>query len=58
MYTTVDVQWDIHVQYGRHICSGEYANNVKCIPGFLVTSLTVMSSYKTYRLALLPHICT
>ena len=26
----VDMWWDIHFAYGRHICSGAYANNVKC----------------------------
>ena len=25
------VQWDIHMQFGRHICSGAYVNNVKCM---------------------------
>ena len=31
MLTTVAVKWDIHVEFGRHICSGAYVNNVKCI---------------------------
>ena len=25
------VQWDMYVQCGKHICSGVYANNVKCM---------------------------
>ena len=37
MQPTVDMQWDIHVQCGRHICSWANANNVNCmfmsIPG-------------------------
>ena len=31
MSTTVVVHWDMCVQCGRHICSGAYANNVKCM---------------------------
>ena len=31
MKTTVVVQWDIHMQCGRHICSEAYVNNVKCM---------------------------
>ena len=31
MVTTVEVQRDIYVQCGRHICSGPYASNVKSI---------------------------
>ena len=31
MQTTVGVQWDIHVESGRHICSGAYVSNVKCM---------------------------
>ena len=30
MKTTV-VQWDMHMQCGGHICSGEYDNNAKCM---------------------------
>ena len=25
------MQWDIHMQCGRHICSGAYVINVKCM---------------------------
>ena len=25
------MHWDIHMQCGGHICSEEYAKNVKCI---------------------------
>ena len=42
MDTTVTVQWDMYVQYSRHICSRTYANNVKCIytsvPGHIADS--------------------
>ena len=31
MVTAVVVQWDKYVQCGRHICSGTFANNVKCM---------------------------
>ena len=31
MLTTIVVQWDIYVQYGRNICLGVSANNVKCM---------------------------
>ena len=32
MYTTVVVQWNMYMQYGKHIiCCGAYANNVKCM---------------------------
>ena len=24
-------EWDIHVQYDRHICSGTYTKDVKCM---------------------------
>ena len=36
---------DIHVQCGRHICSGAYVNNLECmyIPVFMVTFLTTVS---------------
>ena len=27
----VEVQWDVYMQFGRHICSVTYVNNVKCI---------------------------
>ena len=27
----VEMQWDIYVQCGRHICPVAYVNNVKCI---------------------------
>ena len=29
MQTTVEVQGDMYVQCGRHICSGAYASNVE-----------------------------
>ena len=36
------MQWDNYVQYGRHICSWAYVNNVKCMytsaPGNTVDS--------------------
>ena len=42
METTVKVQWDIYVQSGRHICSGDYANSVKSmftsVPGHMFDS--------------------
>ena len=31
MWMTVAVQWDIYMLYDRNICSGAYANNVKCM---------------------------
>ena len=31
MYTTVVLQWNAYAQCGMHICSGAYANNVKCM---------------------------
>ena len=31
MKSIVDMQWDMHVQFGRYICSGLYVNNVKCM---------------------------
>ena len=31
METTVEVQWDIYLQCGRHICSGAYASSVECM---------------------------
>ena len=31
METTAAVQWSIYVQCGRHISSGAYTNNVKCL---------------------------
>ena len=30
----------------KHICSGVYANNMKCIPVFLVTLLIAVISYE------------
>ena len=40
METAGVMQWDKYVQCGRHICSGAYANNVKCMytsaPGHIV----------------------
>ena len=30
MYTTLLVEWDIQLQFGRNISSGAYASNVKC----------------------------
>ena len=29
--TKVEVQWDVYMQFGRKICSGAYASNVKCM---------------------------
>ena len=29
MHITVEVQWDIYVQYGRYICSGAFASHVE-----------------------------
>ena len=31
MSTTGVVQYDIHIQYGRHVCLGAYVNNVRCM---------------------------
>ena len=31
MWTMVEVQWDMFVKCIRHICSGIYASNVKCM---------------------------
>ena len=42
MYTAVEVQRDIYVQCGRHICSGAEASNVTCITVILVTLLIVV----------------
>ena len=44
------MQWDIYVQCGRHICSGAYANNVKC---YIFILVTLFSAY-----LFLAHICT
>ena len=47
------VQSEIYVQYGRHICSWEYANNVKCVFLFLVTLFIALGSYEAYVLTYL-----
>ena len=43
MWTTVEVQLEIYMQYGRYICSEAYASNVECIysngPGHIVHCL-------------------
>ena len=43
MWTAVEVQWYIYVQCGRHICSGTYVSNVKCMyisaPGHIVNCI-------------------
>ena len=56
MYITVLVEWEIYV----HICSGAYANNVKCmyssICGHIVTLLMAVSSHGIYILTLLSDI--
>ena len=44
MWSTVDMQWDRHVQIDRDICLGAYVNNLKCIPVLPVTLLIAMSS--------------
>ena len=31
MQNTVLMQWDIQVQWGKYVCSGAYANNMKCM---------------------------
>ena len=31
MEATVEMQWDIYVQCGRHISSGAYAYNMDCM---------------------------
>ena len=31
MRTIKEVQWATNMKYVRHICSGAYANNVKCM---------------------------
>ena len=31
MQTTVKLKCGLHVECGRHICSGTYASNVKCM---------------------------
>ena len=40
IYTTIAVQWNIYEQCSRHICSGSYASNVKCmftsVPGHII----------------------
>ena len=40
MRATVEVQWDIHMQYGRYNCSEAYVSNVECVhtsvPGHIV----------------------
>ena len=55
---TVEVQWNICAQCGRHISSGGYANNVSvCISVFLVTLLIASSSYEAYILTELSDIC-
>ena len=34
------MHWDTYVYCGRHVCSGEIANNVKCMhtscPGYVI----------------------
>ena len=53
------MQWDIHMQCGRHICSGPYVINVKLyIPVLVVTLLIALSSYEAYILTQLFHMCT
>ena len=45
------VQWNIYVQYGRHICSEDYNNNNNvnvCIQVIVVTLLIALSSYEAY----------
>ena len=38
--SSVAVQWDKYIQCDRHICSGEYASDVKCmytsVPGLIM----------------------
>ena len=40
MQTTVEVQWGIHMQCGRHVYSGAYVSNMKCFytnaPGHII----------------------
>ena len=39
---------DMHVQYGRHICSGPYANNqMYVILVFVFTLLNAVASYES-----------
>ena len=45
MKTTLLVQWDIYMQCGRHICSGAYANNVKCMHTSAVIKLLIALRY-------------
>ena len=53
------MQWYIYVQYGRHVCSEAFTNNVKvCIAVFLIMLLISVSSYEAYILTHLSPICT
>ena len=40
MYTSVEKQWHMYVQCGRHICSGAYTSNAEYMfistPGHIV----------------------
>ena len=58
MYSTVDMQWERHVQCRRHIYSGVHANNMNCIyisgSGHIVNCSEFMGTY-TIIAALLLH---
>ena len=44
--TTVDVQWDIYVQSGRHICLKAYAINVECMYTSVPGNIADYSEFK------------
>ena len=60
MYTTVVVQWDIYMQYGRNICSEAHASHVKCmytsVPSHIIDNDEFM--WGLYTLTLLSPIFT
>ena len=31
MYTAVELQWDMNLQCGKHICLGAYVINMECM---------------------------
>ena len=52
MQTTVEVQWDICVQYGKYICSWTFVGNVKCMyPGYSIDCIEFLWGIYTDKVA-------
>ena len=59
MEFSVEVQWDIHVQCGRHIYSEAFANNVECmytgVSGHIVDNIEFIGGIHTDTAVLYQH---